>query len=55
MPCIILLVLQFLLKADLELAIPDSRYMYSHEYNDNKISVPKPKYCYMKQFTSNLS
>ena len=42
MPCIILLVLQFLLIADLELAVPDSRY--SHEYKDNKISVPKPNY-----------
>ena len=42
MPCIILLVLQYLLIADLELAVPDSRY--SHEYKDNKISVPKPKY-----------
>ena len=53
MPCIIVLVLQFLLIADLELAVSDSRY--SHEYKDNKISVPKPNYCYMKQFTSNLS
>ena len=51
MPRIILL--QFLLIADLELAVPDSRYR--HEYNDNKLSVPKPNYCYMKQFTSNLS
>ena len=42
MPCIILLGLQFLLIADLELAVPDSRY--SHEYKDNKISVPKPNY-----------
>ena len=42
MPCIILLVLQFLLIADLELAVPDSRY--SHEYKDNKISVPKSNY-----------
>ena len=42
MPCIILLVIQFLLIADLELAVPDSRY--SHEYKDNKISVPKPNY-----------
>ena len=40
MPCIILLVLQLLLIVDLELAVPDSRY--SHEYKDNKISVPKP-------------
>ena len=42
MPCIILLVLQFLLIADLQLAVPDSRY--SQEYKDNKISVPKPNY-----------
>ena len=40
MPCIILL--QFLLIADLELAVPDSRYR--HEYKDNKLSVPKPNY-----------
>ena len=38
MPCIILL--QFLLIADLALAVPDSRYR--HEYKDNKLSVPKP-------------
>ena len=42
MSCIILLVLQFLLIADLQLAVPDSRY--SHEYKDNKISVPKLNY-----------
>ena len=48
MPCITLLVLQFLLIAELELAVPDSRY--SHEYKDNKISVPKLNYCYMKEF-----
>ena len=53
MPCIILL--QFLLIADLELdlAVPDSRYRQG--YKDIKLSVPKPNYCYMKQFTSNLS
>ena len=42
MPCILFLVLQFLLIADLELAVPDRRY--SHEYKDDKISVPKPNY-----------
>ena len=36
---IILLVLQFLLIADLELAVPDSRY--SHEYKDNKLLLPE--------------
>ena len=51
MPCIILL--QFLLIVNLELGVPDSSYR--HENKDNKLSVPKPNYCYMKQFTSNLS
>ena len=50
MPCNILL--QFLLIANLELAVADSRYR--HVYKENKLSVPKPN-CYMKQFTSNLS
>ena len=38
MPCIILLVLHFLLIADLELAVPDSGY--SHEYKDKKFQCP---------------
>ena len=42
MPRIILLVLLFVLIADLELTVPDSRY--SHEYKDNKFSVSKPNY-----------
>ena len=40
MPCIILL--QSLLIADLEVAVPDSRYR--HEYKDNKLSVPRQNY-----------
>ena len=53
MPCIILLVLQFLLIADLELAVPDSRY--SHEYKDNKISFSVPNLSVRESFSENSS
>ena len=50
MPCIILL--QFLLIANLELAVPESRYRY--EFKDNKLSVPKPRTRSRQRLTINV-